>query len=460
MVLPRCFFRVLCPSALVIAAILFNHGSVLAAGAGLRMSPSAGVFEVGSLIDVSLLLDTGNEAVNVVQAEVLFPADKLQVVNPATSTSFVSLWVQAPTFSNTDGKISLQGGVPNPGIKTTGGVISTATFRVKAPGKAQLRYTSASKVLRNDGEGTNILAGTVGAEFTLKVPPPAGPVVTSPTHPDVNQWYNNPNIQYTWEPTEGAEGYSHAFSQTAKQVPDDTIDTAETVASEQASSDGLWYFHVKGKAVYWGGVSTYPVQIDMTPPATFTPTLDQSTMTTDDVATLTFVTTDGASGIDRYEVKQVSKDPANPGQNTLFVETTSPFPIGKLPAGDYDFIVRALDRAGNATDATVPLTVVAGGLPFYARTPFFRNAAVANITLLVLIILAITAITLIILRRVRIRSTFHHDLLTLEHDAEKRAGELQRELEELQAVKRMADEHFQQGGNVTPPQNSYPPFRK
>ncbi|MBI3571908.1 hypothetical protein HY091_00015, partial [Candidatus Kaiserbacteria bacterium] len=129
-----------------------------AAGAALTISPTAGTYEVGALVDVSFIVDTGGQSINAVNADVLFPADKLQVVNPAASTSFISLWVTAPTYSNADGTINLQGGLPNPGIKTSAGVISTVTFRIKAAGPATIRYAPSSKVLLNDGQGTNILS--------------------------------------------------------------------------------------------------------------------------------------------------------------------------------------------------------------------------------------------------------------------------------------------------------------
>jgi len=410
------------------------------AAATLKMSPNTGVFEVGGQFDVSLLLDTGGESVNVVSADLTFPADKLQVVNPTASTSFITVWAATPTYSNTNGTVSLQGGVPNPGIKTSAGVISTVSFRVKAPGTAAIRYSGSSRVLRNDGQGTNILETSAGADFTLKVPPPAGPVVSSPTHPDPNQWSNNPQVQWRWDPLDGAVGYSYSFDQVARVTPDDEIDTTGTSTAVTATEDGIWYFHIKAKGESWGAVTTVQVLIDRTPPAAFTPSVDRDVLTTQDSGTLTYLTTDGASGLDHYEVKQVARSEAASGLNTLFVESASPYTIPQLPAGDYEFIVRAVDRAGNTTDGQVAVTVVSGGLPFYARVPFLRNPAVANGVLIGLGILVLAAIILFLLRRFRLRSTFRHDLTMLEHDAEKKYAAYREELTELKAAKRLVDE--------------------
>lgn len=434
----------------------FTATPAQAEGASFTVSPNAGAYEVGALIDVSFLLNTGGQSINAVNADIVFPADKLQVVNPAASTSFISIWVTAPTYSNTDGTISLQGGLPNPGINTNAGVISTVTFRVKSPGKAVIKYAPTSKALRNDGEGTNILTSTGTAEFSLNTPPPSGPALTSPTHGDANQWYNNPTVQFSWEVAPNAVGYSYVFDQASKTIPPETVTTTNTVATVQATSDGVWYFHVRAKTDIWGGVSTFSVQIDTSPPAAFQPSIDKQTITVDETGTLRFITTDAASGLDHYEVRQVAKNSSG-SSNTLFVETNSPYIISKLSAGDYTYIVRAFDRAGNVTEGSVALSVVAAGLPFYARTPLLRNPAVANALLIVLIFLVLGAITLIVIRRVRIRSTFQHDLQTLERDAYKKYTALQEEMSELRKAQQMVQQDVLAQPGSVPPAGQQPP---
>ena len=366
----------------------------------------------------------------------------------------------APTYSNSDGTIHFQGGLPTPGIKTSGGVISTVTFRIKAAGKATLRYAATSRVLLNDGAGTNILTSTSTAEFTLKIPPPAGPVVTSPTHPDTNAWFNNPEVQFQWEVTEGATGYSYIFDQSSKTIPEEKITTTATAVTVKATGDGVWYFHVRAKTDTWGGVTAFPVQIDTTPPAAFTPAFDKKTLTIEDIPTLRFVTTDAASGIDHYEVKQIATGAPTSQVNTLFVEISSPYTIAKLPAGDYEFIVRAFDRAGNNTDSSAKLTVIAGGLPFYARVPFLRNPAVANIALITLALLGLLTGGTLVIRRFRLRSVFQHDLQALEKDAKKKSEVLERELAELRQAQRLVNQdlgvtsptyHLSDNSSAVPP---------
>lgn len=414
--------------------------TAMAEGASLKMTPSTGVYEVGGLVDVSFIVDTGGQSINAVQADILFPADKLQVVNPAASTSFISIWVTAPSYSNTDGTIHFQGGLPTPGIKTSGGVISTVTFRIKAAGKATIRYAPTSRILLNDGAGTDILSSSGIADFTLKTPPPAGPIVHSPTHPDANTWYNNPQVQFQWDEVEGATGYSYSFDQSSKTIPAETANATTTATSVKASGDGVWYFHLRAKTDIWGGVTTFPVQIDATAPADFDPKFDHDTVTIEDVPTLRFLTTDAASGIDHYEVKQVAVNVPTSQVNTLFVEASSPYTLAKFPTGSYEFIVRAFDRAGNSSDGSTKLTVVASGLPFYASVPFLRNPAIANTVLITLAILALTLVTILLLRRFRLQTTFQHDLAALEHDAMKKSQALERELTELRRAQQIVNQ--------------------
>ncbi len=430
-----------------LAVTLFFIGTFIpqpahAAGATLKLSPSSGVYEVGALVDISMIVDTGGEAINAVAATLQFPADKLQVVNPAASTSFISIWVTAPTYSNTDGTVTFQGGLPNPGIKTSAGVISTITFRVKAPGPVTLKYAPSARVLKNDGQGTNILTATSTAEIVLKVPPPAGPEVSSPTHGDQNSWFNNSQIQFVWTGIEAAIGYSYIFDQSPKTIPDETSDSTATAVSVQASSDGVWFFHLRAKTETWGGVTTFPVQIDTTPPAGFSPLLDKKVITTEDIPSVRFTTTDAASGIDHFEIKVLAKDQQQSGVNTLFIEGASPFTLTKLPAGDYSVIVKAIDRAGNAIEGILNTKVISGGLPFYARVPFLQNPAIANVVLLVLGLLALALIVITLLRRLRLRSTFQHDLAALEHDAQKKSHALEKELEDLRRAQQLVDQNI------------------
>src|SRR3989344_4255829 len=114
------------------------------AGAVLKLAPSSGTFYVGSTFDVSIVVDTGPQAINAVAVELRFPPDVLQIANPTAGSSIISLWTAPPTYSNEEGIVRLQGGIPSPGVKTSLGVVTTITVRAMRPGSASLVFTGNS----------------------------------------------------------------------------------------------------------------------------------------------------------------------------------------------------------------------------------------------------------------------------------------------------------------------------
>jgi hypothetical protein len=183
-----------------------------AEGASFYFSPNAGTFYVGSTFDVSIFVNTGGNNINAVGSDIKFDPRKIQIANPTTGRSFISVWVAQPTYSNIAGTASFQGGVPSPGINTSSGLISTITFRAIAPGETTISFSDSSRVLLNDGKGTNILNSMGRGVYSITMPPPEGPKVYSSTHPDQNKWYKNNNPTFSWEKEEGAIEYSYTIN--------------------------------------------------------------------------------------------------------------------------------------------------------------------------------------------------------------------------------------------------------
>ena len=284
--------------------------SAFGGGASLYFSPAAGTFFVGSTFDVSVFINTGGEDVNAVEVNVKFDSTKLQIASPTAGKSFIEVWVAQPTYSNVKGEMNFIGGVPTPGINTSAGLVSTVTFRAISPGETTVLFLASSKVLRNDPEGTNILTSTGRGVYNLGIPPPEGPKIFSTTHPDTNKWYKDNNPTFCWEKEEGVTDFSYSFDQDPKGIPDNLSEGDYTCISYSEVKDGIWYFHVKAKkAEVWGGTSHYLVQIDITPPAIFIPTVEPSPKTTERQPLISFITTDALSGISHYELKYIDITP-------------------------------------------------------------------------------------------------------------------------------------------------------
>lgn len=332
--------------------------------AALFLSPASGSFLVGSTFDVSIVLDTKAAVVNTVEVELNFPADKIQVASPSVGRSIIQLWPAPPTFSNQQGKIYFVGGIPSPGIVTSQGVVLTLTFRVVGTGEGQISFGPRTSVLANDGKGTNILGQKPSAFFRFLIPPPLGPAISSPTHPDQDRWYSDNNPVFIWSGSRTVSNYSYSIDQNPGGFPDTTSEGQDATASFQNLTDGIWYFHLReGIGGVWGGVSHYVVKIDSTPPADFEINVSPGKRTTNRNPIFRFFTTDELSGFDHFEMKIIPLSEPVTSQG-LFFEVASPYQAQGFNPGRYQVVIRALDRAGNTRDSTVTMNIVSAFFQF------------------------------------------------------------------------------------------------
>ncbi len=349
-------------------AVIFLMGSFLffsrASAATLSVSPAAGTFTAGSTFDVSVYLNTESQSVNAVRTFLSFPPDKLQLVSKGTGPSIIAVYTSPPRFDNQAGIIDLQGGIPG-GINVSSGVITTFTFRVKTVGTAILRFRDESTVLLNDGQGTEALRRKQDGIYELVLPPPAGPIVSSPTHPEQGKWYSNITATLVWAPEDPAvTAYSYVINTNPTDTPDDISEGAKTSVTYRNLSDGMHFFHIKAlRAGAWGGVTHFAVDIDSSPPAEFPIEIIPGARTARRQPVIQFATTDALSGLDHYELKLIPLT-VKTNEQPLFIEATSPYITSLLEFGSYDVVVRAYDKAGNYREALRKLKIVSNVFRF------------------------------------------------------------------------------------------------
>jgi len=343
---------------LVILILSFISGpSAEAASAELYLSPSSGSFLVGSTFSVSVFLNTEGNEINAVGAELKFPPEILQVTSPTAGTSFITVWLTPPNYSNERGIVNFRGGVPG-GITTSAGLISSITFRAIASGMAKVEFREGSRVLLNDGKGTDILTTKINGEYHILVPPSEGPKVFSPTHPNPNVWYSDSTPSFSWEKEEGVTDFSWSFDQNPSERPDGISEGGGTLASFTEVGDGIWYFHIRQKKEeVWGKTSHSQVRIDATPPNEFTPRVEIYTRLIDYQAMVYFETTDNFSGISHYEVSLIDLSAAELSRS-FFTEEMSPYQVPFKKAGKYNVIIKAVDKAGNTREAEARFRMV------------------------------------------------------------------------------------------------------
>src|SRR3989344_1042865 len=365
---------------MVLACCFFILTTHVASAASMYFNPSSGNVTVGNIINANVLVNTQGVSINNADAVIHFPASLLEVISLNKSGSIFSLWVEEPSFSNSAGTISFNGGVPTPGFNGSAGKILNITFRVRNTGLASLVFSS-SAVRANDGYGTNVLSGTQVALFTLtsavETPPPPQaetPVasvnalsITSPTHPDNTKWYANNTPEFSWELPSGALEVRTFISKSPTGNPSVSYIPPITKKKADELPDGTYYFALQVRtAAGWSAVSRYPVNIDTTPPKTFSITFPHGNKGLEPQPVVFFNTTDNESGISHYDIK-IGSD-AKPVK-TAPVATSNPYVLPPQVPGNYTLLVTAVDNAGNVRNSSAEFTVEAVDAPTITYYP-------------------------------------------------------------------------------------------
>jgi len=353
---------------IILLFLVFCAWPLVANAATLYFSPSSGSHLVGTTFPIRIYVSSADQAMNAASGVVSFPTDTLAVTSVSKDESIFNLWVQEPSFSNSDGTATFEGIVLNPGFTGSNGKIITIHFRAKAPGVASVSFSSGS-VLANDGKGTNILGSLGSAEFALggavgeTIPeattpsivantPPA-PHIVSATHPDPSMWYRASDAQFSWDVSSGVTAARLLVGRLPSAIPTVVYEPAITKKEVPDFEDGVWYFHTQLRNENgWGEVSHFRFQIDTEKPAHFDITEVSRKDTTDPKAAFTFDAKDEMSGINHYEV-QVDGGSFetwnDDGGHTYITSVTLP--------GTHTLIAKAIDKAGNSSTDSVQFVV-------------------------------------------------------------------------------------------------------
>lgn len=345
--------------------------------ATLYFTPSSGNIAVGDIFTANVYVNTKNAAINNAEAVINFPSNLLEIVSISKSGSVFSLWVEEPTFSNSAGTLSFNGGVPTPGFNGTAGKAFGAVFRVKKAGSASLIFSSAA-VRANDGLGTDILDSQGSAKFILSAGAVLAPEeVTAPSslpskpfikHQIKNQngeiilvgdseapekWVNSSFNKFVWQFPSGVTGVSVLLHEKPSVNPGSKSDGFFDNKVYERLDDRIYYFHIRYQNDLGAGpILHYKFMVDTTPPEPFEIILPDGKVTANPMPRIRFETFDKLSGIDRYEIKIDDGD----WFNAATLKTAS-YILPKLKPGEHQIFIRAYDKAGNYAEAKEIITV-------------------------------------------------------------------------------------------------------
>lgn len=348
--------------ALFAASVFFSFVHT-ASAATLTLTPSSSVISPGGQVTVSVFLNSQGEAVNDAAATIVFPNDIFDVTSVSKNGSVMTLWVEEPSFSNANGTVTFEGGVPTPGYIGGHGAVLSATFRAKKAGQANFTLTNAA-VRANDGMGTDVLSGKQGTAVTVvAVEVPTTPVTTttpstnttasgikisSATHPDQEKWYNDSNPVFEWTLPRGADAVRTSIGKNNDAIPSVTYSPAITTKSVEGLSDGTLYFKVRARSGgSWGSVSTYVVKIDKTSPQVKNVVFAYDD--TEKALTVTADSKDTTSGLDHYDL-YVNDALVKTITDSDF--TNNSYKLLLSASGNNTYKLVVFDRAGNSTEST------------------------------------------------------------------------------------------------------------
>ncbi len=351
---------------LALFALTFLLLPSVSEAATLSVLPSTSSVNVGNIVSVKVVVNTEGQYINNGEAIIQFSPDLLEVISISKSPSVFSLWVEEPTFSNSLGRISFNGGVANPGFNGASGSIASITFKAKKAGDASVIFSDAS-VRKNDGLGTDILnaknSALIKISTVAQVPVPtpvepgdggisntAKPIIISSTHPDQSAWYAEDSASFNWKVPSGVTSIQAILNKTANATPSISYDNSVTQKTLNDLGDGVFYFHLRYmNSSGWGPVAHYQINVDTTPPTAFTPTV--RAFGSQNLIKLN--AEDATSGISYYTLK-IDDEPLVRVRKSELKDEEYPLPV--LNQGTHNVLVTAYDKAENHTEASVEFT--------------------------------------------------------------------------------------------------------
>ncbi len=344
--------------------------------ANLLTGSSKAQISVGETATVSFYVDTSNTFINNAESTISFSKDILDIVSINTSSSIFGLWVEQPSFSNTTGTITFNGGVANPGYQGSRGLLFSAVVKAKKTGTATFSF-GTSAVRANDGLGTDVLNQKTGVSISVNAaiekPIESEPVVpqtivpqivplgsadldffevVSSTHPDQSLWYASNNVDLKWPLSKGVTGIRMTLDANPNTELSGKIEKPTALRSIKGLKDGVSYFHVQQIASgKFSQVAHFAINVDTVAPFNTDAHVYRNE---NNQLVLDLQADDSTSGVDYFQVMLDGNDlgkitAVNGTAQFIFPENTS---IGKhsLEVDTYDF-------ARNKQDIILPITV-------------------------------------------------------------------------------------------------------
>ncbi len=138
-------------------------------GASLYASPLQTSPLVNDNFTITIKTDSLSKPINAASGQLVYNPDRLEIINVSKIGSVFNIWLEEPNYSNLEGLLRFQGGLPTPGFIGNGGTVLHIIFKAKTPGTTSLVWKKA-EILAHDGKGTNVLTNLQNYDFVVDEP--------------------------------------------------------------------------------------------------------------------------------------------------------------------------------------------------------------------------------------------------------------------------------------------------
>jgi hypothetical protein len=325
----------------------------------IRLQPSFGIYSVGFEQHVSVVVDTGEEKVNVVQFKLNFDPTAIEIKSINIGTSSCS-YVVENIIDQKNGTATLTCGMLDTNQNQRSFYVADITIVPLRAGTAPISFDPLeTKILAADGLGTNVLRMSENGSYRFDIfntdiesfatsssKNGRSFLVFSTTHPNENRWYNQSKAHFVWLGKKGMV-YRYSFDTSPDTVPSNEHIIQSDNIDISIPGDGIYYFHLQ--LVSGGPIAHYKIRSDMTAPQILSINFSEANIVAGDVVRFSFDAKDLVSGLQKNYYIDLGNHLFLPIGDNLFVPFMEP--------GDQMVKFRVYDNAGNYSEKTETIHV-------------------------------------------------------------------------------------------------------
>jgi len=154
--------------SVILGFILFNFSIIFfplyVSAAELKLESGKKDLNIFQQFQVDLLINSEGDYINAIEGDILYPKEKLDLIEIREGSSIISFWIKEPQ-ERSGGRAEFAGIIPG-GYLNRRGLLFSMIFLPKEAGAGVIGMQN-TRVLINDGKGTEALLSTSSWEFSI-----------------------------------------------------------------------------------------------------------------------------------------------------------------------------------------------------------------------------------------------------------------------------------------------------